>query len=184
MALRRRGVGGDPRTTQSFEMHTPKATHHVPASCDEVNCSKYREGFVIVLDPLDSITAARAAALRSAGRGYGEFMVVGGIVAKLDIVGPYADEAFQYDAIKEHEGRVFIFPPGESCFKAHTRLRMDRDPIMVYQHGARFSVNGSGSTEHMRDTRTDRRRIDADELKGRMNEAAGALDDAKQQGSY
>ena len=180
----RRGIGGDPRTTQSFEMHTPKATHHIPATCDEVYCPAYRDGFRVVLDPTDGLAAARAAALRSSGRGYGEFIVIAGIVQKLDIVGGYADESFKYDAIGEHEGRVFVFPPGERCFRAHSRVRMDRDPIMVHQHGARFSVNGSGSTEHMRDTRTDQRRIDGDELKGRMNDAAGAVEDARKRGSY
>jgi hypothetical protein len=128
-------------------------------------------GFQICIEPDDEQGAVRAAALRTAGRHYGEFLVVAGGVQQIALVGVGSAE-INTGPLSEQDGTWFVFPAGESCFRRHTLLN-GADPVFQY---------GRGSNRGGTDTRHNQHTVDGDEWKERMNESTDAINRAIQRG--
>jgi hypothetical protein len=94
-------------------MHThlilqPLRTHFREATCEEVNCPQFLEGWFLQIDalPQEDIDLAK-----NAGRRWRQVHVA-------------ANENYLY------------FEPGQKCFKASThRVNLDHDPIFVKKEG-------------------------------------------------
>ena len=137
-----------------------------------------------MLDPAEPLTDARAAAVRTAHRRFGEFIVIGGHVEQLQLVGAGQGE-FDIEKLAAHEGRVFAFPPGEACFKPHTVVREDRLPIFEHARGYQRTLPGQRTADGrpvVVDRRHEKRIVDDDEWRGRMNENADALEQFRKRG--
>lgn len=174
----------DPRHMENFTAYTPMDTHHRPASCEEVDCDDWRNGFGIVLDPTDPLSDARAAAVRTAHRRFGEFIVIEGHVEQLQLSGAGQSE-FDIEKLASLEGRVFAFPPGEACFKPHSVVREDVSPIFEHARGYQRTLPGQQTADGrpvVVDRRHEKRIVDGDEWRGRMNENADALERFRKRG--
>jgi hypothetical protein len=93
---------------RTFRIVAPLATHFVPATCAEVDCPQYLDGWKTIV-PADS---PQAAYIRSgSGRGFTEVAQPGGLAE-------------------------FSFPPGQRCFaSADHKRRLEREEIFVFCGG-------------------------------------------------
>lgn len=92
---------------QSFGIHMPKATHWRKATCAEVECKWYLEGWVTVV-PAGS---DQALIVRHSGRRFREIPQEGGMTA-------------------------FVFEAGQRCFRADDHhMKLDRPEIYVVRDG-------------------------------------------------
>jgi len=135
-----------------------------PATCEEAGCAFWPTGFQICVEPDDERAAMRIAALRTAGRNHGEFLVVAGNVQQVTLEGVSSGE-INTSPLAEQDGTWFVFPAGERCFRSHTVLN-GADPLFQVGRGAR-----RGGT----DTRHGQRTVDGDEWKERFNESTDAI---------
>lgn len=93
---------------QTFTVDTPPATHWRPATCAEVDCGQYLNGWATRLHQGD---ARRIHLVRTSGR---------------------------RPARVYHEAAeiVFVFEAGTPCFQAHThRVRLDRPELYIVKAG-------------------------------------------------
>ncbi len=116
-----------------------------PATCAEVECEQYREGFVMALPLNDPLTDGRASVVRKGERRAAEFIVRqvrdGDWFTELVAWGRVGSSEVKQDALAAHvkatdtPSRVFAFPPGEECFREH-RVGVDHMPVLAHeQHG-------------------------------------------------
>lgn len=101
-----------PESYRTYAIVAPLATHFRPATCEEVGCRGWANGWVTRLpvghELIDLITSGRT------GRRYQE------------TTAPGAAE------------REFAFPAGQSCFRASQhRVPLERDPLFVVKDGDR-----------------------------------------------
>lgn len=111
---------------QTFTVDTPPATHWRPASCAEVDCGQYLNGWVTRLHQGD---AHRIHLVRTSGR---------------------------RPARVYHEAAeiVFVFEAGTPCFQAHThRVRLDRPELYIVQRGRAFVRTAPDGSRIPRDPR-------------------------------
>jgi hypothetical protein len=162
---------------QNFAAFTPYTPEYRRvASCEEADCTYQRDGFQICIEPDDEKRDLRIAGIRTAGRNHGEFLVVAGSVQQVELVGISSGEiSINPFALKEQDGTWFVFPPGEDCFRSHTMLN-GKDPIFEHASGSMRVIPGSGGK--ITDTRHNKRVVDGDEWKERMNENADAINRA------
>ena len=93
----------DPRISQRFRMAAPVATHRREATCREVDCKHWLEGWLTAVP----INSPQALYIRyQSGRKFAE--------------------AVDGDRV------VFKFYPGQKCFRTHT-TSLDRPPILFHQ---------------------------------------------------
>lgn len=93
---------------QTYELRAPAATHWRKASCKEVECAGYREGWRTIV-PVDSPQAQYIRA--HSGRSFTEHTMI--------------------DLLTE-----FTFPPGQQCFAADGhRVPLERDPLYIVRGG-------------------------------------------------
>ena len=106
---------------QTYAVHAPAATHFRRATCAEVECERWREGWLSLFDEATDLGRRQAAYVRyQSGRHFQEMASEDAALAlkRAEIPGKL---------------RAFIFPSGQECFEAH-KVRVDRPEI--------FSVRG------------------------------------------
>lgn len=92
---------------QTFRATAPLSTHWRQATCDEVDCPQFLNGWKTVLPQGSDLVAV----LKGSGRAYATERVADGLVE-------------------------FVFPAGQPCFKASThRIQTGRPAILL--HGPR-----------------------------------------------
>jgi hypothetical protein len=95
---------------KTYQLSAPISTHHRRASCAEVECERWRNGWVTALDERTEDGARRAGYIRTrAGRAFRERPDPSGLT-------------------------VFTFSPGQRCFKPHF-TPLERDPLCVVRGG-------------------------------------------------
>lgn len=94
---------------KTYTVAAPLATHFRPATCEEVDCAHWRDGWRTVVDESTDLGAAQAAYIRGqSGRRFVEH--------------------------REGAAAVFVFEPGQRCFAAH-QLPLERDPLLIVRMG-------------------------------------------------
>jgi hypothetical protein len=97
-----------PEAYKTYQIVAPRSTHYRPATCREVECDGYRNGFRTIV-PADSLQAQYIRA--KSGRAFVE-----------QPGGPGLAE--------------FSFAPGQQCFRASEhRIALDREPFYVVRDG-------------------------------------------------
>lgn len=110
----------------TFAISAPLATHHRQASCQEVECEAYANGWVTRIDTASDLGAKQANYIRlRAGRAF--------------TAAPIAPDA----SIVE-----FTFPPGQQCFRTH-HVPLEREPLYTVRGGDwRGDPRGEGVRWH------------------------------------
>lgn len=109
-------AGIEPRLPSSayrtFQVAAPLSTHWRQATCAEFDCPKWRTGWRTGVDERTELGMMQAYYLRHrSGRGFREERNAAGLT-------------------------VFVFEPGQSCFKAaEHRVRTERPEFFVVRHG-------------------------------------------------
>lgn len=94
---------------QTYQVVRPRATHSRPASCGEVDCKAYLNGWKTVIDVSTSIGRERANYIRlKSGR--------------------------RFLAAQIGAAVTFTFPAGQKCFAEH-RIEIDRPTIFLKRGG-------------------------------------------------
>ncbi len=94
---------------QRFRVAIPAATHRSKASCEDVDCTHYLNGWSMVVDIGAALGEAQARYLRLNPR-------------KLD-----------FSERKKSQYEVeFVYPPGQQCFREHTVLN-GREPYYLHE---------------------------------------------------
>lgn len=98
----------DAAAYKTYEMRSPLSTHFRPATCAEVDCPHYLNGWRV---HLEALTPDLAEAARKSGRRYREERVA--------------------------EGQTYIvFEPGQQCFRvSQHRARVERPPLYIVRDG-------------------------------------------------
>jgi hypothetical protein len=98
----------DAAAYKTYEMRSPLSSHFRPATCAEVACSHYLNGWRV---RVEALTPDLLHAARNSGRKYTEQQVA--------------------------EGETWlVFEPGQACFKASQhRARLDRPPLYLVRDG-------------------------------------------------
>lgn len=96
---------------QTFQIVTPKDTHTVPATCEEVECDQYARGWMMKVDLGTELGQRQAHYIKyTAGRAY---------------------------TYEQRDGLVtFTFRSGQPCFQEH-RKGIERDPLFRVKGGDR-----------------------------------------------
>ncbi|MGW2720854.1 hypothetical protein [Streptomyces sp. NPDC001492] len=109
---------------KTYEMRAPLSTHFRPATCAEVDCPHYLNGWRV---HLEALTEDLADAARKSGRRYREEKVA--------------------------EGQTYlVFEAGQNCFRvSQHRARVDRPPLYVVRDGDfRGNPRGTKARLHQR----------------------------------
>ena len=98
----------DAAAYKTYEMRSPLSTHFRPATCAEVDCPHYLNGWRV---HLEALTPDLQEAARKSGRRYREERVA--------------------------EGQTYlVFEPGQQCFRvSQHRARVDRPPLYIVRDG-------------------------------------------------
>jgi len=110
----------NPGAYRSFEVHQPLKTHYRDATCKEVDCQHYLEGWVSRLDSATSEGRRWIAAVRSSGR--------------------------RFTVTAEGTVQTFRFAPGQRCFQAPHKVPVGRPEIYVVRDGD-WRGNPTGRTD-------------------------------------
>lgn len=98
----------DPRFYQTYQVAAPIQTHWTAATCEQVDCEQWRQGWAVHLELLD---ARDQHLVRTSGRKYIEQQL-----------GPAQT--------------WLLFEPGQPCFRAGTHVRrLDREELFVMRSG-------------------------------------------------
>jgi hypothetical protein len=99
---------------RTYQIVTPLATHFRPASCEEVDCPDYLQGWVTKLDESTPEGQGHAAFIRRELRG-----------------------RYSFTEDREPAGlTAFTFPPGQACFRQRQhRTRIDRPEHFLRRDG-------------------------------------------------
>lgn len=132
------------QTKQRFQILLPPSTHRREATCDEMECGNYVNGWVTVLDPDNPQHAQLFHLVRDSGRHYQQMR---------------SEEAAEQTGKPLPAGlAAFVFPPGQQCFEKHT-LPVGRPPLFVHKppmgRPPRLHANGENFNEHFNEE-TDR----------------------------
>lgn len=100
----------DPRYVQTFQVTAPKSTHTKPATCEDVECKAYANGWKMVLDLGTELGQRQAHYIKySSGRSYRVESQQDGLV-------------------------TLVFRAGQPCFAEH-RVRTDRPEVYRVKGG-------------------------------------------------
>jgi hypothetical protein len=101
---------------KTYAITRPAASHYRPATCAEVDCAHYRDGWVTRIDTSTPLGAAQARyILDRSGRRY-------------TLTSGASPDGDEFALV------IFTFPPGQPCFTAH-RVPLERDPLFVVRGG-------------------------------------------------
>lgn len=95
-------------TPHTYGLRAPVQTHFRPATCAEIGCSAYLNGWKTIL-PVGS-----------------------------DLIGVLKNSGRKYVQVPSEEGGLaeFHFEPGQPCFKADTHvISLEREPIYLVRRG-------------------------------------------------
>lgn len=113
-----------PYAYQTFQVKAPIKTHWRSATCAEVDCEKYREGWAVQLEGLDPEDLH---AMRTSGRAFKQYDVAAG-------------ETW------------WVFEPGQACFAAATHIvRLEREELFVRRDGD-WRANPTGRRDELAPT--------------------------------
>jgi hypothetical protein len=100
---------GPVQAYKTYQVKAPRATHFRPATCKEVDCAAYRNGWVTNVDTNTAIGRQQANYIRlHSGRTW---------------------------AVSEVNNLAsFAFPPGQECFREHS-VPLEREPLYVVRGG-------------------------------------------------
>lgn len=100
----------EPQHYQTFQVEAPKGTHSVPATCEEVECAAYLNGWRMKIDLGTELGQNQARYVKySSGRAY--------------------------EVVDQRDGIVTLqFRQGQDCFAEHRRP-VDRPPIFSVKGG-------------------------------------------------
>lgn len=116
--------GLPPHMMQTYATAAPPATHWRPASCEEIACVHWREGWATVVDERTDLGLGQAAYIRS------EFH---------DSAKPGRPAAGErwYTESRTPEGlTAFLFGPGQRCFAASEhRVPLERPALFLVRRG-------------------------------------------------
>lgn len=101
-----------PELMRTYQMTQPLDTHYRVATCQEVDCSSYANGWKMGFDLHDDDRAAAARWIRDKS-GY----------------------AFTYELTPDERRVIFTFAAGQQCFQTH-RVFLERDPFMMIRGGS------------------------------------------------
>lgn len=108
---------------KTYALDAPQASHYRRATCQEVDCVNYANGWRSAFDVTDPEKAVAAKAVRD-----------------------HSGRLFTLEEIRGGSGRiervVFTFAPGQECFQRHS-VPLERDPILSVRDGD-FRGNPSG----------------------------------------
>jgi hypothetical protein len=103
---------GRPQDYKTYAIRSPLGTHSRRATCAEVNCEAFQNGWTI---PKANLSDRDIHLIRQSGRQYQEV---------------YGND---YGV---GEGRFFVFAPGQPCFRFQShRVSLDRDPFFFVGRG-------------------------------------------------
>lgn len=106
------------RTHQQYSITAPKSTHWRPATCAEVECEQYINGWRTVIDESTDLGQRQAAYIRhTSGRHYVEERTSALLT-------------------------LFTFPAGQNCFGADHKVRLERPEIFTVKKD--LTVPGRG----------------------------------------
>jgi hypothetical protein len=114
----------DASAYKSYEIRSPLSTHFRPATCAEVNCLHYLNGWRV---RVEALTPDLLHTARNSGRTYTEQSIA--------------------------EGETYlVFAPGQPCFKvSQHRARLDRPPLYIVRDGDyRGNPRGTKARQHLR----------------------------------
>jgi hypothetical protein len=96
---------------KTYALSLPKQTHYRKATCQEVDCEAYANGWVTKIDVTTDLGQRQAKYIRDhSGRTFQDVTAIGSPV------------------------REFMFPSGQQCFADH-QVPLERDPIFVVRDG-------------------------------------------------
>lgn len=102
---------GRPQDYQTYAIRRPLATHWRKATCEEVACPNWRNGWRTTLDLSTHQGQSNAAWIR-------------------------ARSGLRFTVERQGPMDVFTFPAGQRCFEASThRISLEREPIFVVRGG-------------------------------------------------
>lgn len=109
---------------KTFQIVTPLATHFRPATCDEVECSHYLNGWETSVDESTDLGQGQAHYVRKeSGRRFSER--------------------------REAGLTVFTFEAGQRCFQSYNhRTRLERPEIFISRDGDRRGNPTGRATKH------------------------------------
>lgn len=96
---------------KTYALRLPKQTHYRKATCQEVECDAYANGWVTKIDVTTDLGQRQAKYIANhSGRSYTD-------VTRIDL-----------------PVREFMFPPGQQCFADH-QVPLERDPLFIVRGG-------------------------------------------------
>ena len=110
-----------PGNYKTYQLLAPVATHHRPATCEEVSCAALAYGWKTVVDESTDLGQAQAHYIRK-----------------------QSGRAFREDRDVTSGLTLFIFAASQRCFTAHT-VPLERDPVFIVKDGD-FRGNPRGTT--------------------------------------
>lgn len=97
-----------PQAMKTYALAAPPATHWRPATCAEVECPAYLNGWETRV-PAGSELAEQARALKG---------------------------QYHFAETRDGDDAVFTFPPGQPCFRATThQVPLEREPVYLVRDG-------------------------------------------------
>jgi len=103
--------------TTRFTVAQPRETHFRPATCEEVDCRDYLNGFVIPLNPAVPLHLKLMEDIKPSGRKFRKMRSEDAAEEKGVTLPPHIF--------------AFVFPPGQQCFRPHMVV-MDKPPILIH----------------------------------------------------
>lgn len=104
--------GMPPTAVRSFAIKAPRATHFRPATCAEIECAHWRDGWATFID-------------ESTGQGR----------QQAQYIRARSERAFTEE--RKPDGRTaFLFKPGQRCFRSDGHVvPLEREPLFVVRTG-------------------------------------------------
>ncbi len=117
------GQGVGPEHMRSFSIAAPLRTHWRKASCAEVSCRHYREGWASEVDETTELGQFQASYIRTeSGRGFSTFRTEAGLTR-------------------------FVFTAGQRCFHSDEhRVRVEEQPELYVVRDGDWRGNPRGTT--------------------------------------
>jgi hypothetical protein len=121
---------------KTYSLVAPSETHRRPASCQDVDCQQWREGWVTALDESDPD--------QRDGANYIRLMVTRRFTEHRATRVPSIDGAGESTVVIDDTGPLtaFQFEAGQKCFGAHS-MSLEREPLYVVR-GGDFRGNPTG----------------------------------------
>lgn len=113
---------GLPGAYQTYAVKSPLTTHYVPATCEEVRCEDYLNGWMV---KLPGLSPQLIHAAKNAGRHYREIEIEHGVMA-------------------------LVFEAGQPCFRASTHRKPNGRPEIFIKRKGDFRTPRSPVTRFKR----------------------------------